>query len=197
MGRGGSGSTLANLAKRRAQLQASRQALGLDTERGAPQAPNRTMPNPPPPPQAPADVAPADNPNDPNAMLAKVEAFIGQHGQSSQGAAPVQAPTSPVENIPTRPTVTDTMADRIDQLGATTRTPETQFYRLSGREGTPREIAIFSARMSLERQLNRPPTESELMLYIARPTGMMEGLSNPVLERPAQPATIQPPTGGP
>ena len=61
------------------------------------------------------------------------------------------------------------VSERVEQLGAGQRPIETQFYRLAGRMGGPRELALLSARLELERQLGRVPTEREMRTYIARP----------------------------
>jgi len=196
MGKGGS-STLGNLNKRRAQIVNAHKSLGINTdaERGGPQTPTRTQPNPPPPPQAPA-ANPAGNSRD--AMIQQVGQFLQAQQSQAQGGAPPAQPQQRAEVVSTRPGPNDTMVDRVQALGAANRSPETQFFRLSGREGTPRELAIFSARLEAERQLGRPPTQSELMLTILRssPAG---GVTNSAFELPAtgQQPTPTAPTGGP
>ncbi len=166
--RGGGGSTLASMASRRRQLQAARKNLGMATERGAPQAPTRTQPQPVPPPQQPAQPARGGNRA---AMLQQIGEFVTQQRSRRQGAAP-RPQERPVQRVSTRPSPADRLGERIDQLGATARPIETQFFRLAGREGTPREIALFRARLELERQLHRPPTERELRGFMARPASL-------------------------
>lgn len=166
---GGGGSTLSNLTQRARQLQQTRKALGLDVERGAPQAPTRTQPQPVPPPQQPAQ--PRRVGGNRAAMLQQVQDFITQQRARGQGAAP-RPQERPVERLSTRPGPEDRLEERIERLGVARRPIETQFYRLAGREGTPREIAIFRARLELERQLKRPPTERELRMWMARPASL-------------------------
>ena len=174
MGRGGAGSTLSSLASRQRQLAATRKQLTGDN---VPQAPTRTQPQPVPPPAAPAEQRGGDQPQ----MAEEVTEFLRQRGAQARGQVPrTQEPA--VQRISTRPGPTDTLADRVDQLGAANRPVETQFFRLAGREGTPREIALFNARLTLERQLNRPPTETELRMFIARPSSI-ERITSPVVER--------------
>lgn len=165
---GGGGSTLANLSSRRRQLLQARKGLNLDTERGGPQAPTRTQPQPVPPPQQPAQ---AQEGGDRSAMLRQIGEFVTQQRAQRQGAAPRQ-PERPVQGVPTRPGPMDRLGERIEQLGAAARPVETQFFRLAGREGTPREIALFRSRLELERQLNRPPTEREMRMWMARPASL-------------------------
>ncbi len=167
-GGGGGGSTLANIDQRRRRLQQTRKNLGMDAERGAPQAPTRTQPQPVPPPQAPAQ---PQGGNDRAAMTATIEQFIQQRKGQRRGETP-QPQQRPVEGVSTRAGPDVRLTERIDQLGAAQRPVETQFYRLAGREGTPREIAIFRGRLELERQLKRPPTETELRLWMARPASL-------------------------
>lgn len=183
-GGGGGGSTLANLARRRQQLQQSRKALGMDVERGAPQAPTRTQPQPVPPPQAPAQPTQPQGGNDRAAMVAQVQQFIQQRRGQRRGEA-AQPQRRPVEGISTRAGPDVRLTERIDQLGAAKRPVETQFYRLAGREGTPREIAIFRGRLELERQLKRPPTETELRNWMTRPASL-GAVVNPAVEPAAQ-----------
>lgn len=180
---GGGGSTLAHNDSRRRQLLRTRKNLGMDVERGAPQAPTRTQPQPVPPPQAPAQPPAGQRAgNTREAMLQQVSEFLGQRRGQRRGEAP-RPQQPPVEAISTRPGPTDRLAPRIDQLGATNRPIETQFYRLAGRQGTPREIAIFRSRLELERQLQRPPTETELRVWMARPASL-GALVEPAVERP-------------
>lgn len=182
-GGGGGGSTLSSMTSRRRQLQQTRKDLSMDVERGGPQAPTRTQPQPVPPPQAPAQ--PSDGGRD--GMLKKSADFIEGQRAQRQGAVPrTQQPA--VQRVSVRPGPTTRLTERIDQLGAAERPLETQFFRLAGREGTPRELSIFRGRLELERQLNRPPTEKELMGWMMRP-GSLGPLVNPAVE-PTVPGAI-------
>jgi len=60
------------------------------------------------------------------------------------------------------------MVPRLQEWGAEKLSPEMQFYRIAGRNPSPRELAVFSSRIELERELGRVPTRSELKAYIAR-----------------------------
>ena len=177
MGRAGAGSTLSSIAARQRQLAATRKQLTGDT--GAP-AGGRARGNVPPPPQAPAEPSGDDSRQQ---MLTQADEFLQQRGAQARGQVPrTREPV--VQRVSTRPGPNDTLADRVDALGAAKRPVETQFFRLAGREGTPRELALFNARLTLERQLNRPPTETELRMWIARPSSIGP-ITNPVVERGA------------
>jgi hypothetical protein len=165
---GAGGSTLANMGARRRQLQAARKNLSMDAERGAPQAPTRTQPQPAPPPQQPAQPSRGGNRA---AMVQQIQEFVTQQRARGQGAAP-RPQERPVQRVSTRPGPADRLGERVEQLGAAGRPIETQFFRLAGREGTPREISLFRSRLELERQLNRPPTERELRMWMARPASL-------------------------
>lgn len=184
--RGGGGSTLAGISSRRRQLQAARKNLGMDTERGAPQAPTRTQPQPVPPPQQPAQ--PPERGGDRNAMLQQIGEFQAQQQARRQGAAP-RPQEPPVQRVSTRPGPADRLGERIANLGASERPIETQFFRLAGREGTPREIALFRSRLELERQLNRPPTERELRNWMARPASLGTAVQS-AIEPPVQETSL-------
>ena len=183
---GGGGSTLSNLTQRSRQLQQTRKDLGMDVERGAPQAPTRTQPQPVPPPQQPAQ--PRAVGGNRAAMLQRVGEFITQQRARGQQATP-RPQERPVERVSARPGPTDRLGERIERLGAAERPIETQFFRLAGREGTPREIAIFRARLELERQLNRPPTELEFLGWMARPASLGT-LAQSAIEPPVQETSL-------
>ena len=167
MGRGGGGSTLQNLASRKAALDRTRQSLNKDTERGGPQAPTRTNPSPPPvPAQATGD--PAQGGSDRTALLKQAGEFLNKTGAQQRGQEP--RPNEPAVQLETtRPGAGDTLVDRVKSLGAEKRPVETQFFRLAGREGTPRELSVFRQRLEIERQLGRVPTETELLMHMAKP----------------------------
>ncbi len=182
--RGGGGSTLSNLNSRRRQLLRTRKDLSMDVERGGPQAPTRTQPQPVPPPQAPAQ--PQEG-GDRDGMLRQAADFIEGQRAQRQGAVP-RPQQRPVQRVSVRPGVSTRLTERVDQLGATDRPLETQFFRLAGREGTPRELSIFRGRLELERQLNRSPTESELLGWMMRPSSLGP-LINPAVE-PTVPGAV-------
>lgn len=168
-GGGGAGSIMANLAARRRQLQQSRRAYGLGQgERGVeptqrPGPPVKTPADPRGPQRAPGAVPDEDR----AAALRETEEFLGkmQRGQEPGAPAPKPAPAGP-RTAPGGETMLDQRlrSIRMDRLA-----PEMQFYALAGRPGSPREIAIFQARLELERQIGRPPTKYELQQYVARP----------------------------
>lgn len=58
----------------------------------------------------------------------------------------------------------------LQAANAMNESADTQFYRLAGRPGSPREVAIFQTRMQLEHELGRPPTVNELKSRIAEPS---------------------------
>ncbi len=174
-------STLGSLAQRRKALIAQRNSLQGSGERGAPQAPTREQNIPPPSPQqpesappaggpgaAPADGAPSPEMTDEEAQ-ARVEEFLGEKGRQIQGQTPVPGGERPgIEAVDNRPGPEARLQDRINNLGAGARSIETQFFRLAGREPSPRELMLFQARLTLERQLGRPPTVNEFKTYTRR-----------------------------
>ena len=44
-----------------------------------------------------------------------------------------------------------------------------QFARIAGRMPAPRELAVFQTRQTLESQLGRPPTSTELKIALLTP----------------------------
>lgn len=151
----------------------------MDVERGGPQAPTRTQPQPVPPPQAPAQPSEGGG-GDRNAMLQQAADFIEGQRARGQGAAP-RPQQRPVQRVSTRPGPATSLTEKVGQLGAAERPLETQFFRLAGREGTPRELSIFRGRLELERQLNRAPTETEFRMWLMRPSSLGP-LINPAIE---------------
>lgn len=182
------GSAIGNMAARRAALMANRKRLSGGAERGAPQAPTRTQPQAPPlSPQQP-ETAPqqgdqavgGDVPTDEEAQQQVVE-FLQTRGAQAQGQG--VAPRRTIEGVDMRPGAEGPLLDeRIRQLGAVNRPPETQFFRIAGREPTPRELSLFNARMTLERQLKRPPTANEMRSFITRASSIAP-LFSPAVER--------------
>ena len=170
-----------------------RKALTGGADRGAPQAPTRANPNPPPPPQAPAQAAPATERRPAQAapqegaaggregMRAQAETFLREVGSQMQGqVAPPKEPAIRDESV--RQDQTTTLRERVGQLGATDRSLESQFYRLAGRMGSPRELSMLASRLELERQLKRPPTQTEFKNFIAQPSSLGP-LFSPAVER--------------
>ncbi len=198
------GSTLGNLAARRAALQANRKRLTGGADRGAPQAPTRAQPQPPPlspqqPQTAPTDGQPAGGqpadgeiPTDEQA-LEQVGEFLQTTGAQAQNRN--VTPRRTVEGVNARPGAEGPLiGERIKQLGVANRPPETQFFRIAGREPSPRELALFNSRLMLERQLKRPPTVNEMRTFIARGSAIAP-LFSPAVERSGA-GVAGPPPGG-
>ena len=193
------GSVLSNLANRRRALVASKKQLTGGADRGAPQAPTRAQPQPPPPspqqPQtAPVDGQPAGGeiPTDEQALEQAAELLqdTGAQAQNRQSS-----PRRTIEGVNARPgSEGPLIGERIKQLGAANRPPETQFFRIAGREPSPRELALFNARLMLERQLKRPPTVNEMRTFIARGSAIAP-LFSPAVERSGA-GVAGPPPGG-
>lgn len=175
----GGGSVLANLNQARKRLATTRAEMFSRDPTGRaggapvqppPPSPAPANPNPPetvPQPQAPVSpeqaVSPAPNEADvKNQQLAKVQAFLDS--QRNGGQAPSPAQVRPMDTSPDPAALTDA----VQQAQATNLGPETQFYRIAGRPGSPREIASFATRLLLEQQLKRPPTREEVATAMAR-----------------------------
>ena len=171
MGSGrGTDSHLASIAKRRATVMASRKRLNMDADRGAAQAPVRQ--NPPP------QTLPARNP--PQAeepagdmrqrMLSQTEEFF-QRAVNPQAVpiADARAGRGEVQGPPPTPVPTSSITEQTSQLGASGLSPEQQFYRLTSRLPSPRELAVFRTTLYLEQQLGRRPTGNELKAALSRP----------------------------
>ncbi len=188
------GSVLGNLASRRAALQAQRKRLTGGADRGAPQAPTRTQPQPPPPappepggqPAGQAGRQPAGQPEGGDVptdeeVLEQARELLQSTGAQAQNQQ--QAPRRTLEGVNLRPGAEGPMvSERIKQLGAVNRPPETQFFRIAGREPSPRELALFSVRLMLEKQLKRPPTANEMRTFIAKGSAIAP-LFSPAVER--------------
>lgn len=180
-------SHVATLTRRRAALRNSQQMLSLGGDRGAPQAPTRTIPSPPPMPVPsrdaqnlpPPTVTPADaavnaaRASTPaggdarQAMLEKAKAFLNE--QRNPGAQPI-----PENGIDTQVPGPDNLplSGQINALGGAGISPEQQFYRLAGRMPSGRELAAMRTTVMLEQQLNRRPTANELRAAIMRPASL-------------------------
>ena len=194
------GSVLSNLSNRRRALLASRKQLSGSADRGAPQAPTRTQPQPPPlSPQQP-QTAPTNGqqpaggevPTDEEA-LEQVGEFLQNTSAQTQGRN--VTPRRTIEGVNSRPGAEGPLiGERVKQLGAANRPPETQFFRIAGREPSPRELALFNARLMLERQLKRPPTVNEMRTFIARGSAIAP-LFSPAVERSGA-GVAGPPPGG-
>ena len=188
------GSVLGNLSSRRRALVAQRKQLTGGADRGAPQAPTRTQPQPPPPappqPGGQPGGQPAGQPGGQPAggevptdeeVLEQARELLQNTGAQAQNKQPV--PQRTLEGVDLRPGPDGPMvSERIKQLGAVNRTPETQFFRIAGREPSPRELALFSVRLMLEKQLNRPPTANEMRTFIAKGSAVAP-LFSPAVER--------------
>lgn len=173
MGAGGSGrgneGQLAQVARRRAQAQATSKKLNINTERGGPQAPVRQNQ---PPGQIPAAEPDAQGASPQEKMLAATKQFLQK--AKRPGAEPVDQPQARV----TVPAKDDGMiTDKARRLGIGGLSADQQFYRLSGRRPTPRDLAVFRTVQLLEGQLGRKPTSTELRVALSRPT--LLGISAP------------------
>ena len=189
----GAGSSLGNLARRKENLRRQAKALSEGAARGAPQAPTRANPQPPPPPRAPAQAAPpargapapaaaeGQQRPSPGDRRARAERFLQEVGSQMQGQVPPPE-EGRIRDASIRQDITTTLQDRLVQLGASERSLETQFFRLAGRMGSPREVSLLASRLELERQLNRPPTQGEFQNFIAKP-GSLGPLFSPAVER--------------
>lgn len=193
MGGAPGGSRLAAMQKNKAALMKQRKALTGGAERGAPQAPTRANPQPPPPPSAPAqerapargegqEGAPAQG-SDRAPRKEQAEELLDTMRASVQGQVPPPR-AAPVREESLRPTPADTLTDRVDQLGASGRSLETQFYRLAGRAGSPLELSLLASRLDLERQLKRVPTANEVRAFTANPSSLGP-LFSPAVEVPS------------
>lgn len=163
-----SGSTLENLAISRAKLDRSRKLLGLG-ERGVSQ-----------PQQGPPAVVPADQrgpqtaalelpdvpPEVRERMLSQSQDFFNQAQAGSEAPIPSSDPelVAPpaAEEVPL-------LTEEIRRLRSENDSPSTQFARLAGRPGSPREVSMLQTRLMLENQLGRPPTQNEVKNAIANP----------------------------
>lgn len=185
------GSSLGAMGRRAANLRKQSKLLTSGAERGAPQAPTRANPQPPPPPAAPAqeraqaqaggqEGAPPEEGGTRAERLAKTEELLKNVGSQMQGQVP-PPDEDRIQDASMRQNQTTTLRDRLQQLGASERSLETQFFRLAGRMGSPNELALLSSRLEVERQLNRPPTQTEFRNFIARP-GSVGPLFGPAVE---------------
>jgi len=156
------GGRLAAVAAAHKKQQATRKLLNL-SERGiqkAPVGPPAVAPAQPPAPAsqaAPGAAAAAPPPasNRP-ARLAKVQGFL----DSMQAGAQMPGPENALQPEGTpEPTM---LEPALRAASALNEPPETQIMRVLGRPGSPREVALFTMRLQLERELNRPPTINEI-----------------------------------
>lgn len=168
---GGGVGTLSHLAQTRRRVIKSRELLGLSA-RGI------QKPQLGPPPVAPADTrppqtvlqpgvegAPGAEPNARARMRQQAAQFLQTLQAGGQGQPAAQNAVAPV--TVGEPGVN--LAERVRQAGAEALSPEMQFYRITGRPASPRQLAVFSSRMMLEQQLGRAPTVQELKEFISRP----------------------------
>lgn len=169
----GGGSVLSNLSQSRKKLATTRAEMfsrdATGRSGGAPSGPPPPSP-PPADPRAPVTAptpeqaaSPEANPQQQNdQQLARVQAFLD--GQKNGGQAQIPNQARPLNTSPNPATLTDAL----QQAQAVNLGPETQFYRIAGRPGSPREIAAFSTRILLEQQLKRPPTREEVATAMSR-----------------------------
>ncbi len=177
------GSTLANLSQRSDQLKRIRLRLGMEgASRGVPQgnvqAAQPTNPENQPNMDVDSAIEQAFSGDRRAQMLERIrQAMPGIQatqgdtgGQMVAGAgqppAPAPTVTNPLETLQpeTRP-----LKERLQDQGAISVSPLEQFARLAGRMPSPRELAVFQARLTLEGQLGRVPTATELKMYLMRP----------------------------
>lgn len=162
---GGSGRGLdgqmAHAARRRAAAIKTKKTLNIDQERGAPQAPVRQNQ---PPGQVPAAEEGAQGPTQQESMMAATKQFFQKARRP--GATPVEQPPARVS----APKPDESMVtDKAERLGMNGASPQQQFYRLSGRMPTPRDMAVFRTVLLLEQQLGRKPTSTELRAALTKP----------------------------
>ena len=173
MGAGGSGRGLGgqldHAARRRSQAQRTRKTLNIDQERGDPQAAVRQNQTPG---QVPASNGDKEQGTPQERMAAATERFFQK--VKRPGATPVSQPAARVEGPQTQEGM---VTERAQQLGMSGLSTQQQFYRLSGRTPTPRDIAVFRTVLLLERELGRKPTSIELRVALQRPT--LLGISAP------------------
>ena len=162
----GSSGPLSHLAATRARVQKTRQLLGL-SERGV-QKPQSGPPpvapaNPSPPATAPQ--TPVEGPaTDPRQQLLQ---RANAHLQSLQVGAQMPPEQNQVQPVTTQQVPIEPLLQAANALN---ESADTQFYRLAGRPGSPREVAMFQTRMQLEHELGRPPTINELKSRISEPS---------------------------
>ncbi len=167
MAQGVSGSTLSNLAASRARIDKTRQLLNLG-ERGV------SQPQVAPPARAPADPrgpqgAPAvDLPDVPPEVRERMLEQIQGFSEQIQTGQETPLPSSDPQLIPPpTPEETPLLTEEIRRLRSEKESPSTQFSRLAGRPGSPREVAMLQTRLMLENQLGRPPTAIEIRTAIS------------------------------
>lgn len=184
---GGSGrgidSHMAAVAKRRATVQATRKRLNIGQENGvaATNVRGRTPPvsnpdtakNPPAPTQTP-EQAQADQQT---RMRQQTSEFFQKVARPNAVPVPDQGQ---VDARPPQPSAAS-LTQQIETAQAGGMSSEQQFYRISGRLPSPREMAVFQTALMLERQLGRKPTRNELKATLTRPD----------LVSPAFPAAVE------
>lgn len=168
---GRAGGVLENVTAQARRVRKTRQLLGL-SERGVPKAPvgpPATVPADPRPPQVvpQPDIQQAAGGVAPSSRLEKAQQFLaGLQGGAAANQQPVAtSPISPVET-----SAPGMLSARMASVGMQNAPVDMQFYNMSGRAGSPRELVVLGARMLLERQLGRAPTVQELRQFVSRPT---------------------------
>lgn len=159
-GRGQQGSsTLDQTARRRAQARKTAQTLNIEQ-----QAQSNVRGSTPPAQVPKGEDTPADESTPDERMAAATARFFQQ--VKRPGQVPVQGPPARV----TAPRAREGMvSERAKAQGAGGFSAAQQFYRLSGRMPTPRDLAVYSEVLRLEGQLGRRPTRVELRAALARP----------------------------
>ena len=194
------GSVLSNLSNRRRALLASRKQLSGSADRGAPQAPTRVQPQPPPPSPQQPQTAPANGQQPAGGEVPTDEEALEQVGeflQNTRAQTPGRnvVPRRTIEGVNARPGADGPLiGERIKQLGAANRPPETQFVRIAGREPRPRELALSKSRPVLERPRKPAPTGNELGTFRALGR-LIAPLFSPAVERSGA-GVAGPPPGG-
>ena len=180
---GGTGSTLGNITAKAEQLRKIRTRLGMNQAGQAqtslqPAAPTRGVPATASGQEEALDIegqiAEAIKRQEPQLLdnIRRNLPNLMQQGPEGQAAAgPIESAPAPQVQSPfdyLQPEA-EPLQDRLRSIGAISVSPLEQFQRLAGRAPSPRELAMFNGRMILEQQLGRPPTPTELKLYMLRP----------------------------
>ena len=173
------------VAKRRATVLATRKRLNIGQENGVPPTDVRGR-TPPVSNPATAKTPPAPT-EQKTPEQAQADTQTRMRQQTSEFFQKVARPNSvPVPDQgqvtaqPPQPS-TASLTQQIERAQAGGMSAEQQFYRISGRPPTPRDMAVFQTALMLERQLGRKPTKRELKSTLMRPD----------LVSPAFPAAVE------
>lgn len=183
MATGTQSSTLGAIASKADAARKIRQRLQMDSPNGSPQSGNV---------QSAAPTTPNSSAGPDLDIDSAVNAAFQQRGADMQETVRRAMPTmtqgqeggqmlaggGPMPEAPSAPTQSPfdflnaesaPLQQRLERLGAVNVSPQEQFSRLAGRLPSPRELAVFNARATIEGQLGRPPTSNELKMYLMRP----------------------------